>query len=281
MHLLNITAQGLWHSFIEDFQVEGVRYILFPGTGFLIFYILFRKSFSKFKIQTRFPEMKQMRREVKYSISSLIIFALFGTLVYCMDHAGLTKLYSKFSEHSVGYFLFSVIAMVVLHDTYFYWTHRLMHHKKLYSVVHKTHHLSHDPTPWAAYAFHPAEAVVQAAIFPILVCLLPLHLLALLAWGLYQVTMNTLGHLGFELFPSGFTTHVVAKWSNTSTHHNMHHKFANSNYGLYFNFWDRLMGTNHVKYTEYFEDVKARTAATSAVNKMTGIQMPAAEESVV
>ena len=35
----------------------------------------------------------------------------------------------------------------------------------------------------------------------------------------------------------------------------MHHKYATSNYGLYFNFWDRVMGTNHAKYTETFEQV--------------------------
>ena len=57
--------------------------------------------------------------------------------------------------------------------------------------------------------------------------------------------MNVLGHLGFELYPKGFTTHWLGKWNNTSTHHNMHHKYYNCNYGLYFNIWDRIMGTNH------------------------------------
>jgi sterol desaturase/sphingolipid hydroxylase (fatty acid hydroxylase superfamily) len=281
MPLLEITPQSLLHSFMQDFQVESLRYLILPGTAFLIFYVLGRQKFFRLKIQPKFPEHKHIWREVKYSALSLVIFALFGVLVYCLHHEGLTRLYFKFSDHSIGYFIFSVAAMIVMHDTWFYWTHRLLHLKKIYPVVHKIHHLSHDPTPWAAYAFHPVEAVVQATIFPIMVCLLPLHPLAIVAWGLYQATLNTMGHSGFELFPSGFTSHIIAKWHNTSTHHNMHHKFANSNYGLYFNFWDRIMGTNHPKYTEYFEEIKTRSVSIKVTNEKGKSRQPSAEEVIV
>jgi sterol desaturase/sphingolipid hydroxylase (fatty acid hydroxylase superfamily) len=32
----------------------------------------------------------------------------------------------------------------------------------------------------------------------------------------------------------------------------MHHRYVNYNYGLYFNIWDRLMGTNHPRYEEEY-----------------------------
>ncbi|MBA3898994.1 MAG: sterol desaturase family protein [Bacteroidetes bacterium] len=35
----------------------------------------------------------------------------------------------------------------------------------------------------------------------------------------------------------------IGKWQNTSTNHNIHHQYSKSNYGLYFTFWDSLMGT--------------------------------------
>jgi sterol desaturase/sphingolipid hydroxylase (fatty acid hydroxylase superfamily) len=73
--------------------------------------------------------------------------------------------------------------------------------------------------------------------------------------------MNVLGHLGYELFPRGFTKGRLTWWHNTSTHHNMHHSKSNCNYGLYFNWWDRLMGTNHREYHATFEAVKARPRA--------------------
>jgi lathosterol oxidase len=251
-----------WHKivddFTQDFSAETFRYFLFAGITFLAFYVLGRKFFVRFKIQQKFPVSKHMWRELGLSLLSLTIFALVGVFVmFCTSH-GWTKLYSDIHAHSWGYFIFSILIFIVAHDTYFYWTHRLMHWKKIYPYIHKTHHLSHDPTPWAAYAFHPAEAIVQAGIFPIMVFILPVHLLAVLAWGLYQAGLNVMGHSGFELFHSGFTTGTITKWHNTSTHHNMHHKYATGNYGLYFNFWDRIMGTNHAKYTETFEQVKTQ-----------------------
>ena len=54
--------------------------------------------------------------------------------------------------------------MILLHDTYFYWAHRAMHHPKIYRHVHLVHHLSQNPSPWAAFAFHPFEAVIEAGI---------------------------------------------------------------------------------------------------------------------
>jgi lathosterol oxidase len=246
-------------EFFNDYKVESIRYFGFAGVAFLILYLVGRKALERFKIQDRYPHKKNMFRELKYSVLSMGIFALNGVFVIACYNRGYTRMYMNFSDHSTGYFIFSVVAFIVAHDFYFYWTHRLMHWKKIYPYVHKIHHLSTDPTPWAAYAFHPIEAEVQAAIFPIMVFILPVHPLALLVWGLYQTFLNTMGHSGFEFFPSGFTSGKISKWHNTSTHHNMHHKYANSNYGLYFNVWDRIMGTNHVKYTEVFEQVKTKT----------------------
>jgi sterol desaturase/sphingolipid hydroxylase (fatty acid hydroxylase superfamily) len=135
-----------------------------------------------------------------------------------------------------------------------------MHWDAIYKYVHRVHHLSTNPTPWAAFAFHPFEAVMEVSIVLIMVFIMPLHYLAILAWILYMSGLNVLGHLGFELFPSGFTTNKLTSWHNTSTHHNMHHRLVKCNYGLYFNFWDKIMGTNHEHYTEEFEKVKAKSA---------------------
>ena len=79
---------------------------------------------------------------------------------------GLTQVYEPINKYGYGYYFFSILLMIVLHDTYFYWTHRAMHWKPLFKWVHKTHHLSINPTPFAAYAFHPIEAVVEIGIIP-------------------------------------------------------------------------------------------------------------------
>jgi hypothetical protein len=52
--------------------------------------------------------------------------------------------------------------------------------------------------------------------------------------------------------PTGFG---LGKFFNTTTNHIMHHQHIRMNYGLYFNFWDRLMGTNHPQYEARFTEL--------------------------
>ena len=140
-----------------------------------------------------------------------------------------------------------------------------MHWKPLFRVMHAVHHLSHNPTPWAAFAFHPTEAVVQAIIFPLAALFMPLHPLVAVGWLTYMTVMNVIGHLGFEILPRGFTTHWFGRWHNTSVHHNMHHRRTHCNYGLYFNLWDRVMGTNHARYEdEYRRITEGRVGSATA-----------------
>lgn len=249
--------------YLNHLLFDVLRYIVFAGIPFFVFYVLFKKQLFRFKIQPKFPEFKHIQREVLYSLSSMVIFTTVGTSVFFLQQNGYTKIYTDMNVHSIGYFIFSVIAFIVIHDAYFYWSHRAMHHKKIYPYVHLIHHKSINPTPWAVFSFHPLEALAQVAILPVMVFVMPLHPLAIFAWGIYQLLLNVGGHVGFELFRSGFTKRFYSKWHNTSTHHNLHHKYVNYNYSLYFNVWDRLMGTNHPRYDEEFETVCERRSQMS------------------
>ncbi len=256
--ILDITLQEILTKFVHSFSTNAMRYMGFSIPLFLVLYVWKKREFFKFKIQQKFPENKHIIREIGYSFSSIAIFSAVATMVFLLRRHGYTRIYTHFGDHSIAYFIFSVVAFIMIHDAYFYWTHRLMHWKKIYKYVHRVHHQSTDPTPWAAFAFHPLEALIEIGILPIMVFLIPLHQYAILTWVLYQSGMNMLGHLGFELFPSGFVKGTITKWSNTATHHNMHHRFVTCNYGLYFNFWDRILSTNHARYEEEFEKIKTR-----------------------
>jgi lathosterol oxidase len=251
-------------KFLRTFSMLSLRYLLFAGVLYIVFYVWKKRYFLKYKIQQKFPDNPHIIREIKYSFLSLTVFSLVSLVTFTFRRMGYTKIYTDFNEHSVAYFIFSVLAFILIHDTYFYFAHRFMHWKKIYPYVHRIHHMSTNPTPWAAFAFHPVEALIEVAIVPALVFLIPLHPFAILIWVLYQTAMNVLGHLGFELFKSGFTTGTFTKWHNTSTHHNMHHKLVNCNYGLYYNFWDRILGTNHESYEQEFEKVKMRASQSDA-----------------
>lgn len=251
---------SLWLRWLFSFSMLLVRYFIFAGGAYLLYYVIKRRQWLFMKIQQRYPDNQQIFTEIKYSLLTFTVFAsvVVGIRLLVVNDILATKVYKNFSEHSILYYLLTTAFIIFFHDTYFYWAHRLMHHPLFYERVHKVHHLSKDPTPWAAFAFHPFEALLEIGFVPLLIFTLPLHFSSLLILSIWQICFNVMGHLGYEIFPRGALHHWFLQWFNTSTNHNMHHKYVRCNYGLYFSFWDWLMNTNHAKYEQLFDEVTRR-----------------------
>jgi Delta7-sterol 5-desaturase len=73
-----------------------------------------------------------------------------------------TTHYTKIEGYDWSYSYAIFPLMFIIQDTYFCWTHRLMHHPKVFKTFHSVYHQSTNPSPWAAYAFHPLEEIVEA-----------------------------------------------------------------------------------------------------------------------
>jgi Delta7-sterol 5-desaturase len=228
------------------------RYMMIAGLAYLIFYVILKNKVINRKIQEQFPSWKDKVREMLFSFQTIIIFGGVAALIYG-PFFEYTNIYREVDKFGWAYLIFTIPVMFIIHDTYFYWMHRAIHHPKLFKSVHLIHHKSTNPSPWASYAFHPIESVLEAAILPIIAFTIPVHISAFLFFFLMQFVYNVYGHLGFELYPKNFSKSFVGKWVNTSVAHNMHHKFFKGNYGLYFLFWDRTMGTLNPKYDEFYD----------------------------
>lgn len=245
-------------DYLQIWERIGSRYFLVAGVGFLLFYVLLRKSIFNRKIQQRLPQSKDYLREIGYSVITISIFALVPFFLIKNDHIRpYTTFYPKIETRGWFYFFAAFPVMFIMHDTYFYWMHRLMHHPKLFKLFHLVHHKSTNPSPWAAYAFHPLEAVVETGIFVVFLFTIPIHPLHYFIFFFLSIMYNVYGHLGWELYPKGFNRHWLGKWINTSVNHNQHHQYFKGNYGLYFLFWDRVMGTIRSDYDDRFDQVKS------------------------
>ncbi len=249
-------------NFNKYFQIItsiGGRYILIAGSIFLFFYVVFKNKILAKKIQNVLPKNKDYLREIAYSISTILIFGLIIlNIIGNPTVRPYTKIYDDIAEYGWVYYFAAFPVMLIIHDTYFYWTHRIMHHKSIFKIFHLVHHQSTNPSPWAAYAFHPLEAIVENGIFIVFAFSFPLHKTNIPIFFLFSILYNVYGHLGWELYPKGFSKSIVGKWINTSVCHNQHHKYFKGNYGLYLLFWDRLMGTLRNDYDLAFEEVKSR-----------------------
>ena len=248
-----------WQLYFQDAYIIGSRYLIIASLAFLIWYVIFGKRIFAKKIQQRYPKSIDYAREIGFSILTIFIFSFIPALILgSPEMRKYTKYYADINQHSIFYFMIAFPIMAIMHDTYFYWMHRLMHHPSIFKMVHLTHHKSTNPSPFAAYAFHPLEAIVEAGIFLVFVFIIPIHLFHLLFFFLFMIVYNVYGHLGWELYPKGFSRHWLGKWINTSVNHNQHHQYFKGNYGLYFLFWDRMMGTIRKDYEEKFDEIKSR-----------------------
>lgn len=219
------------------------RYVLFCLVPFLFYYVWKRREQWYRKIQQHFPAPSDYRREILHSALTSLIFGAVTWLCLGTPLRQYTQFYTEVSEYGWGWLALSIPLTLLVHDAYFYWAHRLMHHPRLYRHVHLVHHKSVNPSPWAAYSFHPVEAVLEAGIVPLLLVTMPLHPLSFWAFVTLMLLFNVYGHLGYELFPKSTYTHPLGRWLNSSVHHNLHHEKFLGNYGLYFTIWDRLCGT--------------------------------------
>ncbi len=237
------------------------RYVIWAGVAWLIGYVWFKRRWFHRKVVQEFPVRSEMWREIRYSVMSILVFAAVAFATLLAIRSGWTKVYSGIDSRGWPWFWTSILLTILLHDAYFYWTHRWMHHPWLFRHFHRIHHLSKNPTPWAAYSFSPLEAIVQAGIFPLTVFLIPIHPVAFGLFMFWQITFNVIGHTGYEFYRRSFMDSWPSWIMNTPTCHAMHHEKIHGNFGLYFSFWDKLMGTHHPEYEARFREITSRPNA--------------------
>jgi Delta7-sterol 5-desaturase len=241
------------HVFAFDFG----RYLIAASVTFAIVWVLRRTSVKARKIQTREATAADMRREFLQSLQSALVYTFGAAFLIWGNEMGVFQLFR--GSLGLGADLLILVGIVIAHDAYFYWAHRTMHHPKLFKHFHRAHHRSITPTPWAAYSFAIPEAVVMFMFVPIWQFFVPTPGWVMFTWLNFQIIRNAMGHAGFEFFPRWWLSTPLTSWINTTVHHDLHHNGGfNTNYGLYFTWWDKWMGTEHPRYHEKFAEVVNR-----------------------
>ncbi len=217
--------------------IVGVRYLATSGLFAVITQRVRPGLYAKLR--------PQIGREIYWSLLSAAIYGIpAGVVAWGWQNRGWTQIYTDISAYPLWYLPMSILLYLVAHDTWFYWTHRLMHRPWWFKLAHAVHHESRPPTAWAAMSFHPWEALTGAIVIPLLVFLLPIHIAALgLVLGIMTI-MGITNHMGWEMFPKFMVNGKLGNWLITATHHQRHHDAYRGNYGLYFRFWDKICSTD-------------------------------------
>ncbi len=236
-----------WFGMISSLAIM-IRYFLVAGAAYWVFWVHGKEKFKKRRIQpSKMPRPGVMKREILWSVLSSFVFGFSGIWAF-RNWMGLNPGFGfdvSVADVPRGVLTFFVLAF--LHDTYFYWMHRLVHHPRIFKLVHRVHHDSITPSPWAAFSFHPLEAMLEALILPVLLWLIPVSPVVLMAFLVWMTVLGVINHLGYDPYFKGFDHHPVFKWMISARHHDYHHTHPDRNFGLYFTFWDRWMGTQWKK----------------------------------
>jgi Delta7-sterol 5-desaturase len=213
------------------------RYLLAAGGAWLFFWGWRANPWTAARrLQPVDFTRADVRRELSNSLRTALVFGVvFGLVSAGRPVVPLT--------HGALEFTAWLLALLVLHDTYFYWSHRLAHHPRVFGWLHAVHHQSRTPSPFAALSFSVLDALVQVAWAVPLVRFASIPSVVWLAFSFVAIGINVLGHCGVEPFPRAWLEHPVFKWLNFATMHDQHHQRVNGNFGLYSSAWDRWMGT--------------------------------------
>ena len=240
-----MTLPGFISTYIAFTAIIVARYVVIAsGLHYLFWH---RQPRFARRLSKREPTAKVIRHEMKLSVVSAFIYALPAAYVWELyESTGGTALYTGPVETLGGwaYLLLSGALYLFVQDTWFYWTHRAMHHPKLFSWTHAGHHKSVQPTPFASFSFDPVEAASAAWLLPALAMVVPLHVGMALCLLLAMTVNAVFNHAGWEIFPRRWVEGRFGRVMITATHHNQHHTRFSGNYGLYFRFWDLVMGTD-------------------------------------
>lgn len=186
-------------------------------------------------IDTRPLSHGQLRREMRASLGSILVFGLGLVVPWGMLRLGWAKLAVDPSGWRIAV---EIIVLFFWNELHFYVNHRLLHTKRL-RRFHATHHRSTVATPFSTYAFHPVEAVMLGSVPLIPMLLHDFSFVALATLPVMSIVLNNLGHANFE-----FSRAAPARgWRGASRRHQLHHAHSRGNFGFLLEIFDRAFGS--------------------------------------
>jgi lathosterol oxidase len=211
-------------------------YFSLSGLSYLIFFVWGKKRFHP----TYEADKATIHEQMRWGVYGVLGNAVLTAPLHWLIANGYSRAYWDLSETHWGmpalvFFPVSILLYLAFTETWIYWVHRWLHIPAVFRLLHKPHHKWRATTSWASMAFHPLDSFLQALPHHLALFLFPVNVY------LYLVMLN------FVMLWSVMIHDRVSlvRWSfiNYTGHHTLHHWYFTCNYGQFFTFWDKLMGT--------------------------------------
>lgn len=149
-----------------------------------------------------------------------------------------------------------LIFFMLVEDFSFYWMHRLVHTRFLYSKIHKKHHEFKTTVGIAATYAHFLEFIFVDAVPSGMGCALignRTHVFTYYMWVVVRIVESTDGHSGYDFPWSPFR---LVPLGTSASHHDYHHSHTVGNFSSFFSIWDKICGTD-IPYKKFCEKIKS------------------------
>ncbi|XP_064418105.1 methylsterol monooxygenase 1 [Latimeria chalumnae] len=235
-----------WGSLI----VHEFIYFLFCLPGFIFQFIPFMQ---KYKIQQDKPETW----EKQWKCFKVLLFNHF-----CIQLPMICGTYYFTEYFNIPYdwesmprwyiLLAQCFGCAIVEDTWHYFLHRILHHKRIYKYIHKVHHEFTSPFGMQAEYAHPLETIILGAGFFIGIMIFCNHLILLWAWVIFRLMETIDVHSGYDVPLNPL--HFIPFYAG-ARFHDFHHMNFVGNYASTFTWWDKLLGTDF-QFNAYAQKVK-------------------------
>jgi len=191
---------------------------------------------TKYKIQPDKnvpPDSAKFWKAVKHVLVNQIVLdipnGMMGYHLWLSRSSAFSSLYTLPSLQTT---LLHILVCMLSHDMFFYYSHRLLHHKAIYKYIHKVHHEWTSPVSITAIYAHPVEHMMLNISVSSGAFLMGSPLPVLWLW-FCLITMQVMNdHCGYH-FPLFFSPEF----------HDFHHLKFHTSYGWY-GIWDWIHGTD-------------------------------------
>lgn len=223
--------------------------VLYRIFGLVVYFICATLSYIFVFDKTTFHHPKylknQVRLEIRQTMQSLPVMAIFTVPFFLAEIRGYAKLYDDAADAPFPlYNLIQFPLFILFTDLFIYWIHRGLHHPLIYRTLHKPHHKWIMPTPFASHAFHPLDGWSQSVPYHVFPFIFPLQKFA------YVILFGFINLWTVFIHDGEYVANSPV--INGAACHTMHHLYFNYNYGQFTTLWDRMGGSYRKPNDELF-----------------------------
>jgi lathosterol oxidase len=219
----------------------GVTAFTFWGIGGAVhwwFYVRRREEAASWKIQPKRWLGARMSRHAFLLGSANILMGsvIGGTFAWHIARGGWSMLYFDARAYGLWYLPVSALLLFFAIDAGLYYSHRWLHGRTMFRLVHRWHHRYTAPIVFTATAVHPFEFLTFEAFLILPALLIPAHVAVYVAVIAYTYFIGMVDHAGVRL-----------RWPlplhANNQFHDDHHVFFHCNYAHHTMLFDKLHGT--------------------------------------